>query len=120
MKIQPGYPLPLGVTMTERKKCVQISVWAKDKKECRLILEKAGKKVRTIKMSSMKDKGTEDIFSVCLTAEHHSIIDELKDIEYYFEAEGDVFLDPYARQICGRDSFGHHLSLIHISEPTRP
>ena len=53
MKIQPGYPLPLGVTMTERKKCVQISVWAKDKKECRLILEKAGKKVRTIKMSSM-------------------------------------------------------------------
>ncbi len=108
MKIQPGYPLPLGVTMTERKKCVQISVWAKDKKECRLILEKAGKKVRTIKMSSMKDKGTEDIFSVCLTAEHHSIIDELKDIEYYFEAEGDVFLDPYARQICGRDSFGHH------------
>lgn len=110
MKIQQGSPLPLGVTLLDGEKGVQISVWAKDKKECRLYLTKGGCEVATINMESMCEKGVDDIFSVRLfcegAADENSIIDELKDVEYYFEADGEEFLDPYARQICGRETFG--------------
>ncbi len=104
MNIQQGEPLPLGVTVSKDGNYVQITVWAKDEKKCELRLYQQGKKARVFAMSSMEQQGAKDIFSLRFVGEH--ITEELADCEYMIKAGGVEFIDPYARRISGRDTFG--------------
>lgn len=46
-----------------------------------------------------------DIFSI-------QVADKAKDLTYLYEAKGECFLDPYAKLVTGRNSFGHKLTNV--------
>lgn len=103
-KIEKGYPLPLGVSRNRETNRVQITLWAKDAKKCKLHLFCRGKQMEVIPLQAMSEHGVPDVFSVQLAGEN--VESYLKECEYTFEVDHIEVIDPYAREIKGRDEFG--------------
>jgi len=98
MKQTKGRPLPFGAAMIERK--VNFSVARSDCSNCELLLYKSGSaapdKVFTMKRSPLSG----DVFFLALSG------DDAVSYEYNFRADGEVFTDPYAKRIIGKETWG--------------
>ncbi len=82
---------------------VQISVWKQGATGCDVWIYENRKKY-CYSMFSSEEWGMEDFFTICLAGE--KIADKLQGLAYDFEAGGEHFVDPYAREIDGRNQFG--------------
>lgn len=82
---------------------VQINVWYPKAATCELCVFGKGKKKRFV-MYSLVEHGIPDIFSLHLQGA--GIASELHGMEYEFVVDGKIFVDPYAREIVGRNRFG--------------
>lgn len=96
------HSLELG-TKKISENAIQISVWCPQAATCELRLYGKGERKRYA-MYPIVQGGKKDIFSLRLQGEHVASL--LQGMEYDFAAEGKIFVDPYAREIAGRDRFG--------------
>lgn len=99
-KVEDG--TALGVTKLSEDS-VQISVWRQGVSRCELCIYQNQKK-HTYPMFPAKEWGMADYFTLCI--EKEGIAERLQGMTYDFVADGDRFVDPYAREIAGRDAFG--------------
>ncbi len=102
--IKKGRQMREGVWMSDAGNQVEITVWCKDKRNCKLCLYKGTKLWHKITMFSMKEEGAADLFNVVLTGEE--LDKSLASCEYCFELDKEVVNDPYMLATSGRDSFG--------------
>lgn len=102
--LKKGLGMREGVWMSGEGKQVEITVWAKEKKNCNLCLYKGGHLWHKIPMFSMAEEGADDLFSVVMEGEN--LENALADCEYCFEADKERFSDPYMVASAGRDVFG--------------
>ncbi len=106
IKMEEGKSCREGVIFQENNAFVDIVVWAKDRKKCKLCLYLNGKRTEKIPMYPRKEQGVPDLFGIRLMGEQGNIYEILKDYEYDFETEEGTIFDPYARQTAGREKFG--------------
>ena len=99
VKIEKGNGLPLGARKVGRKQW-QFSVATEKGKEVTLELFKKGEKKASYRLKLDKTYQVGGIYSVVLSFE--------KEIfsEYVYSVNGKKKLDPYARQLTGREEFG--------------
>lgn len=102
IQFQKAAAFPLGVTKISEDQ-VQVVAWQKGASRCQLCLYRQGRKQK-IAMESMAASGLQDIFSVMLSG--RDVAGRLGGLEYDFLIDGEHIVDPYAREISGRDSFG--------------
>lgn len=81
---------------------IQITVWRPGAAACDLRLHDNARKKRYPMFAA--ESGMQDIFTLHLREE--GITGLLQGTEYDFVADGISFVDPYAREITGRDLFG--------------
>ncbi len=96
MKEIQGRPLPLGTTMIGNT--VNFSVAVPQEKECRLLLYRAGRKKPCITYEMNKEIGEVRYLAL-------EDIDASK-YEYNYQIDGQVVIDPYAKAIAGRETWG--------------
>lgn len=107
--INQGKSIQEGVFASDKGSVVEITVWCKDVKKCRLCLYQDKKLLYKIPMFSMKNEGAPDLFSLRL--EGDGLTEFLQQCEYIFEAEGQMVNDPYMRATAGRGKFGQKAKL---------
>lgn len=104
-KLEPGRigdMTTMGV-MKLRADEVQITLWRPGAGQCELrIYHKSQKHI--YQMYPAKKEGMADVFTLCLRED--GIAEKLQGLSYDFVADGEHFVDPYAREIVGRSSFG--------------
>lgn len=103
IKINKGKAFPLGISKVGENE-IQIAIWHPGASACQLRLYYDGKMQKKISMSSLKEMGMEDVFSIRLQGEN--LLQEIEQMEYDFVIHGEAVLDPYVREISGRDKFG--------------
>lgn len=96
------YFLELGVKKKSENE-IQISVWRPNTTSCDLRLHENGKKVRYTMYTAGIENG-KDIYTISLHGEN--IAEQLQGVEYDFVADGTTFVEPYAKEIAGRERFG--------------
>lgn len=99
---QVGEQAAMGVTKIGTDK-VQVSVWCQGASKCELCIYAEGRK-QVYPMIPAKEQGMPDYFTLCLEGEGLPAM--LQGLPYDFVADGQHFVDPYAREIAGRDHFG--------------
>mgnify|MGYP002526898473 FL=1 len=104
-EIKPAKGLTEGVTLSEEKTNVEVLFFCKEHKECRLLVYRDQQLLKKIKMFPRTEAGAPDLFGVRLCGE--GIVDFLQGCEYVFEAEKQIFQDPYMKATRGRNRFGH-------------
>lgn len=104
IQIRKGHNMREGVFVSDTHGSVDITIWCKDKKSCKLCLYEGKKLLYKIPMFSMKEEGAADLFGVRLEGEN--LVAFLEHCEYTFEAERQMINDPYMRATTGRDEFG--------------
>lgn len=82
---------------------IQVSVWVKSANSCELHLYENGDGKR-FTMYPLMQGVANDIFTLCLQGEDIAAL--LQGVEYDFVVDGKSFVDPYAREIIGRERFG--------------
>lgn len=100
MKKLEGYPLPLGVTVTESE--VNFSIAVEKNTSCRLLLYKPGDTVpaETYEMDEVQAAGT---------VRHLALQGIDADAyEYNYAIDEKIVVDPYAKALSGRDIWGAH------------
>lgn len=102
--VQKGKSMREGVFASESLDKVEINIWCRDAKSCKLCLYQDKKPVCKVPMYSMEKEGAPDIFSLRL--EGKGVVDYLKHCEYTFEADRRTVNDPYMRATAGREQFG--------------
>ena len=98
MKKVQGYPLPLGISITEHK--INFSMVVKQGKKCKLLLYKSGEK-EPKKMIEMPEN--EGIGAVRYLAIEKS---EFQFQEYNYMIGDEIVVDPYAKAISGKEVWG--------------
>ncbi len=93
-----------GVRYSEDKNRVEITLWCKDAKQCKLCLYRDKKRIDKIPMFPMEEQGAPDLFGVALEGPH--VTSFLAECEYDFEADGKKVNTPYLTATAGRDNFG--------------
>lgn len=92
----------MGVTELSKDQ-VQITVWRQGVSECELCIYTDVKK-QIFPMFPAKEEGMPDYFTLRLSEK--GIVKKLQGLSYDFVVDGKHFVDPYAREIAGRDNFG--------------
>lgn len=103
MKKLQGYPLPLGVTVTESE--VNFSIAVDKNQSCRLLLYKPGTALpdKTYELTEGQAAGEVRYLSLQgLEADAY---------EYNYEIDDKVVVDPYVKSISGRDIWGEPRSV---------
>lgn len=103
--INRGKNMREGVFLSDAHEKVEISIWCKEAKTCRLCLYSGGKLQYKIPMFSMENEGAADLFNVRL--EGKGLKEFLNECEYVFESDKRMINDPYMKATAGRDGFGH-------------
>ncbi len=103
--INKGKSMREGVFASDFRDMVEITIWCKDTKACKLCLYRGKERIYKIPMFSMEQEGAADLFSLRL--EGKGITEFLKDCEYVFEADKHRVNDPFMRATAGRDEFGN-------------
>lgn len=96
------YFLELG-TKKKSEDEIQITVWCPDTRQCELRLYENGRK-RSYKMYGVPSEHGKDIYTISLQGKE--IAHRLQGTEYDFAADDTTFVEPYAREIIGRNRFG--------------
>ena len=91
-----GQPLPLGVTIMGD--LINFSVEAKPSRECKLLLYEKGKNIPEIILDMTEELGTVRYLAV-------SGLDPA-EYEYNYLIDGAVTVDPYAKAIAGKETWG--------------
>lgn len=104
IKVTQGRHMREGVSLSDEKNAVEICIWCKDAKKCKLLLYRDNKLMDRIPMFSMQNEGAPDLFSVRIEGEE--VVSYLKNCEYSFEADKKIVNDPFMRATAGRDVFG--------------
>ena len=104
IELKKGSCMREGVFISDSCEKVEITIWCRDAKTCRLCLYNDKKLLYRIPMFSMEEQGAADLFSIRM--EGKDLTSFLKCCEYTFEADRQVVNDPYMRATAGRDEFG--------------
>lgn len=99
---QIGDMTTMGVTELSSDQ-VQATVWRQGASKCELCIY-TDTKMQIYPMIPAKEEGMPDYFTLRLTEKE--ITEKLQGLSYDFVADGEHFVDPYAREITGRDHFG--------------
>lgn len=105
IKAEPGRVedmTAMGVTKISTDE-VQVSVWYQGASQCDLCIYTDHKK-QVYPMAPAKEQGMPDYFTLCLRGEN--ITGKLQGACYDFVTDTTHFVDPFAREIAGRDHFG--------------
>ncbi|MDD5994715.1 MAG: hypothetical protein PUC49_07680 [Clostridiales bacterium] len=103
-ELQPAKGLVEGVTVSEDGKSVEIVFFAKEQKECQLVLYQNKAALKKIKMFPCDSLTAPDLYGIRLVGE--GICDFLQQCEYAFETGKQICQDPYMKATAGRNVFG--------------
>ena len=99
IKVVKGNGMPLGVNKMGKNQW-QFSIAQEMGKELALLLFRTGEKRACFQLKLKEEHLVGGIYSVLLT------IDDPGITEYLYKKNGKDYLDPYARQLVGREEFG--------------
>lgn len=102
--IKKGKNMREGVFAAAASDHVEVSIWCRDAKACKLCLYAENRLLYKIPMYSMENEGAADFFNLCMEGE--GLKEFLAQCEYIFEADRQPVCDPYMRATAGRDRFG--------------
>lgn len=98
MKRLNGRPLPLGTTVCGKK--VNFSVAVEEEKECKLLLYKAGAATPEMTFEMTSQDAIGEVRFLALEGL------DVRKYEYNYEIDGEVVVDPYAKELAGREEWG--------------
>ena len=96
MREVQGYPLPLGVQISENK--INFSIAVPTEKKCQLLIYRAGRK-RLYRQFEM-ETAVGEVRCIALTDI------EPAEYEYNYLIDGEVVVDPYVQALAGREHWG--------------
>lgn len=102
IQLQKAATFQLGVVKINDDQ-VQVTLWQQGASVCQLRLHKQGQKQK-INMNPMRELGLKDVFSVVIAGEN--VTERMSGLDYDFLVDGVQMLDPYAKEISGREKFG--------------
>ncbi len=98
MKKVKGSPQPFGVSAEKNR--VNFAVQVPAGKECELLLYKKGQEIPKYRFEMPEDEGIGEVRFLALEEINGS------EYEYNFCIAGQVFVDPYVKELAGREVFG--------------
>lgn len=98
MKKKSGYPQPFGAEVDNER--VNFAVRVPDGKKCELLLYRAGRKEPAYRFDMPEEEGVGEVRFLAVEGIQAS------RFEYNFMIDGKVCVDPYVKELAGKEKFG--------------